>query len=243
MSKKKGSKQQLANNGDQVPGPKNDPSSGHNNMLPQGPKTVPPAGPKDNQSFGPRDNQPFRPQNNQPFRPHNNQNFGSNGHQGFHPNSQPFRPRNNQSFDSKANNNNNWQKPDPAAINKLVQAHQLKATQDSQQASVGSPNLQHAEGGVNQDVTTYLPQEGSASAEGEQAQELLAETPSTTVDSSAPVAATKPPVPVAPIVASSDKVERKRQIGINNTQPDNASSAQLLYAMWEAQLTELKNTK
>ncbi|KAG9669910.1 hypothetical protein KCU99_g6632, partial [Aureobasidium melanogenum] len=257
MSKKKGSKQQPAANGHQVPGPKNEPSSGQNNATPQGPKNMPPAGPKNNQSFGPRDNQPFRPQNNQPFRPqnnlpfrpqnnqpfrsHNNQNFGPNGHQGFHPNSQPFKPRNNQSFDSKVNNNNNWQKPDPAAINKLVQAHQLKATQGPQQAPVAISTLQHAEGGAIQDAaTTDLPQPESAPAEAEQAQELPADVPPTLAEHSVPAPPTDLPASVTPVAASSEKLQEGRQSDINNTS-GNPSSTQLLYAMWEAQLTKLKN--
>ncbi|KAH0371843.1 hypothetical protein KCU65_g1562, partial [Aureobasidium melanogenum] len=256
MSKKKGSKQQPAANGNQMPGPKNDPSSGQNNVLPQGPKNITPAGPKNNQSFGPRDNQPSRPQNNQPFRPqnnlpfrpqnnqsfrpHDNQNFGPNRPQNFHPNSQPFKPRNNQSFDSKINNNSNWQKPDPAAINKLVQAHQSKAAQDSQQSVVVSSTPQHAEGGATQDVATEVPQPESAPAETEQAQELPADVPSALVDPSISATPVDLPPPVVPAVAPRGKVQEESQSGTGNTS-GNPSSAQLLYAMWEAQLTELKN--
>ncbi|KAG9743620.1 hypothetical protein KCU73_g8359, partial [Aureobasidium melanogenum] len=159
----------------------------------------------------------------------------------FHPHSHHNLEADKKFFDSKVNNNNNWQKPDPAAINKLVQAHQLKATQVPQQAPVATSTLQHAEGGAIQDAAaTDLPQPESAPTEAEHAQELPADVPPTLAEQSVPAAPTNLPASVAPVAASSEKLREGRQSGINNTS-GNPSSTQLLYAMWEAQLTELKN--
>lgn len=100
--------------------------------------------------------------------------------------------------------------------------------------------LQHAEGGATQDTATEFPQPESASAEAEQVQELPADIPSTLVGPFVPAAPVNLPAPVTPVVVSGEKAQEGRQSGIDNTS-GNPSSAQLLYAMWEAQLTELKN--
>ncbi|CAD0112177.1 unnamed protein product, partial [Aureobasidium uvarum] len=76
-----------------------------------------------------------------------------------------------------------------------------------------------------------------AQVEVKRVQERPAET---VLDTSVVTASLDLPAPPALIVASRQEVSHKVQ-GVDNTTPGNTSSAQLIYANWEAQLTELKN--
>lgn len=79
----------------------------------------------------------------------------------------------------------------------------------------------------------------SAPVEAEQVRELPADIPSTLVDPSVIATPVNLLTPVAPAVASREKSQKRRQSGTDKTS-GNPSSAQLLYALWEAQLTELE---
>ncbi|KAI5212578.1 hypothetical protein AUEXF2481DRAFT_697541 [Aureobasidium subglaciale EXF-2481] len=140
-----------------------------------------------------------------------------------------------------------WNKPDPAAIKQLVEAHQLEAKQHGQASIVTSiPQVDKTEeieaGLVN------IPPSATTQAEVEQAQELPADVPAIPSDASEFAVLAVADIHEPALATSESTVVNAQENFPVKSAPksgafkDTPSSAQLLYAMGERQLSELKDS-